>query len=370
MIYLFLDRIKNFFIKTFFNFIETDGLYIHDLRMLLRAEVNSFIPRLNRVKRLSNEEVVTKTKYKNGYTLVQLAIKRGHLDLLKALIGAFAPYHDVDKNGNNILHLAVKSGNVLVIEYLLGIAISRYEKNYQGKTPWDLASKEIRNAVPALAADYLSTDMYSLSLDAIDVMGYQELIDYVIYLIYKFGFNPNIEHFRYLFTNILNVDMSLYRNTKSITPIFIAFARNHPELVDLFLELGSDIENPIHKNSILFGAVISGKLRMVDKALELGCEVEISTNSKNQTPLHIAILKGYTDIVKRLIAAGADVNRPDSNGNTPAHWACLTDNVEMLLILEKAHAEGEAKNNMGFEPFNYLSKKALKQWQKKDPRKS
>ena len=51
------------------------------------------------------------------------------------------------------------------------------------------------------------------------------------------------------------------------------------------------------------------------------------------TPLHHAVRKRDTEIVKLLIEHGADVNRKDDLGWTPLFWASASGNKEMFEIL-------------------------------------
>ena len=43
----------------------------------------------------------------------------------------------------------------------------------------------------------------------------------------------------------------------------------------------------------------------------------------NHTPLHLAALYGYTDVMKQLFSKGASVEAIDENNNTPLHLAVL-----------------------------------------------
>jgi ankyrin repeat protein len=79
---------------------------------------------------------------------------------------------------------------------------------------------------------------------------------------------------------------------------------------------------------------------------------------KGNTGLHLAVAKGYKDqtadgrmlrcanleIVKELIARGADVHRPNLDGNTPLHLACARRDLKMMLSLLLAGARLDLMN--------------------------
>lgn len=51
------------------------------------------------------------------------------------------------------------------------------------------------------------------------------------------------------------------------------------------------------------------------------------------TPLHISSSRGYSCIVKELIAKGADVNICDDEGLSPLYLACFSEHTEIVKIL-------------------------------------
>lgn len=68
-----------------------------------------------------------------------------------------------------------------------------------------------------------------------------------------------------------------------------------------------------------------------------------------KTPLHFAAYFSTPDVVKRLIAAGADVNAVDEGGNTALHLASTVENVRLLL---EAGADIHSSNNMFNTPLH------------------
>ena len=48
------------------------------------------------------------------------------------------------------------------------------------------------------------------------------------------------------------------------------------------------------------------------------------------TPLHLAILKGHSRIVERLVSCGAHLTAVDLDGNTPLHLVLASGEMELL----------------------------------------
>ena len=61
------------------------------------------------------------------------------------------------------------------------------------------------------------------------------------------------------------------------------------------------------------------------------------------TPLMEAASAGHTDIVRLLIAHGADVNAQSSSGNTPLMYACAGGHEEVVRVLLEAGANVEER---------------------------
>ena len=65
------------------------------------------------------------------------------------------------------------------------------------------------------------------------------------------------------------------------------------------------------------------------------------TNAAGETPLMVAALAGQLELCRKLIARGADVNRP---GWTPLHYAATTEAPELINLLLEHHAYIDAES--------------------------
>ena len=76
------------------------------------------------------------------------------------------------------------------------------------------------------------------------------------------------------------------------------------------------------------------------------------------TPLVRAITSNTAEVAKVLIEFGADVNQADARGNTPLHYAALSDygETEIASLLLAAGAKRETKNNEGLNPAEVARK--------------
>lgn len=131
------------------------------------------------------------------------------------------------------------------------------------------------------------------------------------------------------------------RNRRLQTPLLWAIHNGHLDLVNFFIEHGSNIlirEN--EGGTPLSWAVYTGQLKITERLLQCP-EIDINTEEEgngHNTPLHWASYQGYTDIVRLLIAKGADFKRKNDAGDTPLDSAIHnghTKTAELLMQLEQ-----------------------------------
>lgn len=65
------------------------------------------------------------------------------------------------------------------------------------------------------------------------------------------------------------------------------------------------------------------------------------------TPLSLATMKGYTEIVATLLTHGATVNAPGPSGRTPLHWAALKGHLDIVHLLLEHGADISIHDELG-----------------------
>lgn len=138
------------------------------------------------------------------------------------------------------------------------------------------------------------------------------------------------------------------------------------------LSSGASLET-LGENLDLSGACFHGHWRLVEFLIENGADVNHQASDNGETALHAALSKAnrwkYTEVVRLLLAHGADPNRatiPGSEagafmrdcrtkGETPLHRAAAFGNEEDIEALLAAGARVDAKDVHGDAPLSWAS---------------
>jgi ankyrin repeat protein len=138
----------------------------------------------------------------------------------------------------------------------------------------------------------------------------------------------------------LNVnELDCYRQT----PIFYAYASNDYNLVQYLISCGAEIDIrdsqnyfPIHIGILLSKSDEIYNSNLIDLYKEKHEDILDDQNNEGEmTPFILACMQGRLDIVKHLILNyKIDVLAKCSNGHTALHYACLTENLKSLELIE------------------------------------
>src|SRR5687768_14524327 len=97
----------------------------------------------------------------------------------------------------------------------------------------------------------------------------------------------------------------------------------------------------------LIQAALVGDLELAERALASGLNVDAIEAEHGNTPLMIAAYNNKPNVVRFLIAAGADVNARCHEMNTPLMKAAWGGSVESLEQLIEASADVNARETEG-----------------------
>ena len=135
----------------------------------------------------------------------------------------------------------------------------------------------------------------------------------------------------------------------SFEGFFDAIRQNDASAMAQLLKRGFDPNTRDAKGQApLVMAIQEGATRVVEAMLASPrTDVEFR-NLKDESPLMMAALKGQTELAQRLIARGADVNKP---GWAPLHYAATSGSLPMLRLLLEQNAYIDAESPNGTTPL-------------------
>jgi ankyrin repeat protein len=117
-------------------------------------------------------------------------------------------------------------------------------------------------------------------------------------------------------------------------------------------ELSQD-RTPLHL------AIYSNFSEIVRMLIDAGANLNVQ-DKHGDTPLHVAIMKNNPIIVQMLIDAGADLNMQDIWNRTPLHWAVYYGKVEIVRMLIDAGARKDILDYRGRLPYDLADTEELK----------
>jgi ankyrin repeat protein len=109
------------------------------------------------------------------------------------------------------------------------------------------------------------------------------------------------------------------------------------------------IKKPPSQESFI-EAIKSNDIMIVKALIVAGADIN-GKDKFGESPLHIASVRGFTDIIPLLIAEGADVNAGDRRHLTPLHAAAWGGHTETAALLIANGAKVDARGDDGVTPL-------------------
>lgn len=133
-------------------------------------------------------------------------------------------------------------------------------------------------------------------------------------------------------------------------------ARNKPQIIDLFLGAGIDINSRDDLGTPMLNvAVRNDNEALVKRFVELGADINTVSKDRGYTPVMDAVWKGNKAITKYLIEKGADLNTISKEGQSNLVLAVGSEKYEIVEMLAKNGADPDIKDMMGMSAYGYAT---------------
>lgn len=127
---------------------------------------------------------------------------------------------------------------------------------------------------------------------------------------------------------------------KGYTPLFVAIANSHPHIVRILLNKGANTSIPAVNGltALHVSAKFEARVDVVKMLVAAGADAN-AMEALCGTPLHVAAEEGHREVVRVLIAAGANPNVRMADGTTPLCLAAERGQVAAVRELLRAKAD-------------------------------
>ncbi|BAX79067.1 ankyrin repeat domain-containing protein [Labilibaculum antarcticum] len=135
-----------------------------------------------------------------------------------------------------------------------------------------------------------------------------------INLVMQSALNGELEMVKDALNNGFNVNST---DLNKRTPLMLAAYNGHDEIVKLLIDKGADVNltDTIHRTALMFASTGSS-VPTVLSLLEAGAKPNMMDNEQNWTAAMMAASEGQLEVLKVLVAHGADLKMIDADGDT------------------------------------------------------
>ncbi|KAF3390272.1 Fibronectin type 3 and ankyrin repeat domains protein 1 [Penicillium rolfsii] len=124
-------------------------------------------------------------------------------------------------------------------------------------------------------------------------------------------------------------------DSAGLSALHWASKADHLETTKLLLSRGAEVDRfGSDERTALHSAVLADQLLMVELLIDNGADVNIPEGIHGQTPLILAAMSSFDDIVRLLLSKGASLQYRDHGGLTALDWARRNDYRGITTALE------------------------------------
>jgi len=338
-------------------------------------------------------------------TQLHEAARFGQVGVARQLIVAGLKVNAKDPRGRTPLHEAVSANQLEMVEFLLSQGADVNAQDNAGQTPLhETAHCQYEELLKTVRGDTRVAEMLlakGADIDRADVQGWTPLHHARYYgngnvaqllldkgantqCATRDGFTPDtIGSVREFFAAAAGGDGSkmaklIEANPKLLnsrcvvggTPLRdVVFSEAHYKSETGGLMLSVWRQDPFRGAgwTALHEEVLDGREEIVKLLLAKGADVNAGTSEEGWTPLHVTCWTNSEPMLKILLDAGADINKPGSSGNAPLHEAVTHSRASFVEILLEHGADPNATNRDNLTPLKLDQKRQeeLRQMQEK-----
>jgi len=285
-----------------------------------------------------------------GLTALMYAVEMGDEDIVNMLLGAGAdPNLQEELRGETALHMAARRGDsVSVIQMLLDAHVDAGTRSYLGWTALHIAAGNCNDKV-------VETLIAQMPVNTQDIEG-REALGLMLSVILdsrngsKGEWNQK-EVSQRIIRMMVEANLDIDRPIPygwSLDDLMALHYNNFTiDLMPQILRDRQGVKSEVYLPSLSWAALF-GLEDIVEVLLAAGADPELI--HEGFAPLHRAVTRGQTKVVRVLIAHGVDLEKGDQKyGLSPLHWSLLVGWVDVMDLLLEAGANQTAMERKVFD---------------------
>uniref|UniRef100_A0A8C4JM51 Ankyrin repeat and KH domain-containing protein 1-like n=1 Tax=Dromaius novaehollandiae TaxID=8790 RepID=A0A8C4JM51_DRONO len=305
---------------------------------------------------------------KGDITPLMAAASGGYVDIVKLLLVHCADVNAQSSTGNTALTYACAGGFVDIVKVLLKAGANIEDHNENGHTPLMEAASAGHVEVARVLLEYgagINTHSNEFKESALTLACYKGHLDMVRFLLeagadqehktdemhtalMEACMDGHVEVARLLLDSGAQVNMPA---DSFESPLTLAACGGHVELAALLIERGANLEEVNDEGyTPLMEAAREGHEEMVALLLAQGANINAQTEETQETALTLACCGGFSEVADFLIKAGADI---ELGCSTPLMEAAQEGHLELVKYLLAAGANVHATTATGDTALTY-----------------
>lgn len=314
--------------------------------------------------------------------LLEFSIKHRQFDITVRLVSIGMNVNELRQDGYSLLHKAIFDEDMELIRKLIDLGSDPESTCRLGYTGYDVASYFDNHELLTLLKDKIDDDVSKYNFQGLENLlrpiqrykyqgiNYECSDDSVVEADIILSSKKGIEAlkavncppilFAVLYSDETTVGLLVEQGfnvddmAMDVSALEMAYATGKVSVLKMLVKAGANVDRlDQFGNTITSLAIDHQNIEVVEFMIENGATTELLVGHHKETYLIRAVRNGMTDMVKKLLDLGVNIEAVDSAQITPLMRACNVGNVEIVDMLLSAGASCYGKDKSGYDPLDH-----------------